>query len=47
MSENSVYGFPVGTNLTLEQIRAVQVAMEKAQAKLPAKPKPKPQGETK
>jgi len=44
---DSVYGFPVGANLTLEQIRAVQVAQEQAQTKLPSKPKPKPQGEEK
>lgn len=44
MSENSVYGIPVGTNLTLEQIRAVQLAQEQAQAKASTKPT-KPKGE--
>lgn len=44
---DSIYGFPVGAHLTIEQIRAVQVAQEQAQAKLPTKPKPKPQGEEK
>lgn len=47
MSENSVYGIPVGTNLTFEQIRAIQIAQEQAQAKPTTKPKPKPQGEEK